>query len=177
VVAVAETDSFLVPSEFFRSGIYSTVHFEGPVSIQFRLSCDFQALCAPVAVPCLRMQFPNIDGAPHLLYKNAPRSRSSPARFTVMPTSPLRFTSSVKASEGAHTVVARDTARARKFLAGIQPHGPSAHKLRELRVRGGGGVSSHGHAKPARDAQAADDTIDVTDAGLFAPPSLPTSWF
>jgi hypothetical protein len=99
-----------------------------------------------------------------------------------MPISPLRFkstinTHSVKAGDGARTIVARDTARARKFLAGIQPHGPKAFKTSELGVRSKRG----GSAKLARDAQAqaADpaDSIDVTDASLFAPLSLPTPWF
>jgi hypothetical protein len=95
-----------------------------------------------------------------------------------MPISPLRFTSSintssVKAGDGARTVVARDTARARKFLAGIQPHGPKAFNSPERRVRSRPG----GSAKLATEVQDPGDTIDATDASLFAPLSLPTSWF
>jgi hypothetical protein len=97
-----------------------------------------------------------------------------------MPITPLRFTSSintsfVKAGDGARTIVARDTARARKFLAGIQPHGPKAFKTPELRARGKRGESGDS-AKLAKDAQDSG-SIDATDASLFALFSLPTWWF
>jgi hypothetical protein len=96
------------------------------------------------------------------------------ARSKDMSVSPLRFTSSVRVGDVARAVVARDTARAQKFLAGTQPHGPIAHKTPELRRRGAvAGKDSHGdsrgHAQVnlADDGKVVDDTIDVTDAGLL----------
>ena len=88
---------------------------------------------------------------------------SSPAHHS------LRFTSAVKVSEGAHAIIARDRARAQKLLAGIQPHGPNAHKTLELRRR----VTHHTHGHHSQEVinplsrDATGDTIDVTDAGLF----------
>lgn len=89
----------------------------------------------------------------------------------------LRFTSAVKVAEGARAIIARDKARAQKFLAGIQPHGPNAHKSTELRRRPAHHHNHHEHGHHshgvgnalARDATG--DTIDVTDAGslLFHP--------
>ena len=78
----------------------------------------------------------------------------------------LRFTSAVKVSDGARAIISRDKARAQRFLAGIQPHGPSAHKLTELRSRvthhhRAHDHPTHGHQPPI------GDTIDVTDAGSF----------
>jgi hypothetical protein len=99
--------------------------------------------------------------------------RSRPSKD--MSLSPLRFTSAVKVHDVARTVVARDTARGRKFLAGTQPHGPKAYESSELRRRGAlTGNNSHGNSRGqvqvnlSEDARgdAVDDTIDVTDAGL-----------
>jgi Eukaryotic aspartyl protease len=67
------------------------------------------------------------------------------AKTEDMSLSPLRFTSTVKVHDVARAVVARDTARARKFLAGTQPHGPKAHKSPELRRRGAVTGNSHDH--------------------------------
>jgi hypothetical protein len=84
----------------------------------------------------------------------------------------LRFTSAVKVAEGARAILARDKARAQKFLAGIQPHGPMAHKSIELRRR----PAHHhhdDHENPSHKVasslgrDATGDTIDVTDAGLL----------
>lgn len=94
---------------------------------------------------------------------------SSPAQH------PLRFTSAIKVAEGARAILARDKARAQKFLAGVQPHGPNAHKSTELRRRTAHHHHDHGHhSQKVVSALARDgtgDTIDVTDAGslLFHP--------
>ena len=81
----------------------------------------------------------------------------------------LRFTSVVKVSEGARAIIARDKARAQKFLAGVQPHGPNAHKSTELRRRAAHHHHAHGHHShkgvSALSRDATGDTIDVTDAG------------
>jgi hypothetical protein len=108
-----------------------------------------------------------------------------------MSISPLRFVSAIKAADGARALIARDTARAQKFLAGVQPHGPKAHKSLEHRRRGAGHVQGHdqsrshdqsrGHGRGhdqefgrrldvSSDPQTTVDTIDVTDAGLLGPP-------
>jgi hypothetical protein len=83
----------------------------------------------------------------------------------------LRFTSAVKVAEGARAILARDKARAQKFLAGIQPHGPLAHKSTELRRRPARHHHDHGHPSHKVDSSLArdttGDTIDVTDAGLL----------
>ncbi|KAH9979933.1 acid protease [Lactifluus volemus] len=91
-----------------------------------------------------------------------------------MSVSPLRFTSSVKVGDVTRAIVTSDTARARKFLAGTQPHGPIAHKTPELRRRRGvaskdSHSDSRGHAQVnlADDGKAVDDTIDATDAALI----------
>jgi hypothetical protein len=83
----------------------------------------------------------------------------------------LRFTSAVKVSDGARAIISRDKARAQKFLAGIQPHGPSAHKLTELRSRvthhhHAHGHHTHGHPVGSFSRDAIGDTIDVTDAAV-----------
>lgn len=86
---------------------------------------------------------------------------------------PLHFTATVKASEGARAIIARDKARAQKFLAAIQPHGPNAHKLTELRSRATQHQHAHGHHQHGHQVvsplsrDATGDTIDVTDAGSF----------
>ena len=86
----------------------------------------------------------------------------------------LRFTSTVKVSEGARAILARDKARAQKLLAGVQPHGPKAHKSTELRRRVAHHRQHHVHHSQevisALSRNAVGDTIDVTDAG-----SLPIS--
>ncbi|KAH9979936.1 acid protease [Lactifluus volemus] len=95
-----------------------------------------------------------------------------------MSVSPLRFTSSVRVGDVARAVVARDTARAQKFLAGTQPHGPIAHKTPELRRRGAVAGKDSGDSRGqaqvglSDDAQAVDDTIDATDAALIYTASL-----
>ncbi|KAH9008849.1 acid protease, partial [Lactarius deliciosus] len=58
----------------------------------------------------------------------------------------LPFTSTVNIFGGARAIIARDRARAQKFFAGVQPHGPNAHN------------------PLSRDATG--DTIDVTDTGV-----------
>jgi hypothetical protein len=82
----------------------------------------------------------------------------------------LRFTSAVKVAEGARAILARDKARAQKFLAGIQPHGPLAHKSTELRRRPARHHHDHGHPSHKVDSSLArdttGDTIDVTDAAV-----------
>ncbi|KAF8267326.1 acid protease [Lactarius quietus] len=82
----------------------------------------------------------------------------------------LRFTSAVKVSDGALAIIARDKARAQKFLAGVQPHGPNAHKSTELRRRGNHHNHAHGHPSHkvvnALSRDATGDTIDVTDAAM-----------
>ncbi|KAI0263910.1 aspartic peptidase domain-containing protein [Gloeopeniophorella convolvens] len=75
-------------------------------------------------------------------------------------TQSLRFTSQVKLADGARTIIARDRARAQKLLAGVQPHGPNAHHLLELRARG------RSDTEPLAGRDAAGDTIDVTDAAV-----------
>jgi hypothetical protein len=89
---------------------------------------------------------------------------SSPAQH------PLRFTSAIKVAEGARAILARDKARAQKFLAGVQPHGPNAHKSTELRRRTAHHHHDHGHhSQKVVSALARDgtgDTIDVTDAAV-----------
>jgi hypothetical protein len=81
----------------------------------------------------------------------------------------LRFTSTVKVSDGARAIIARDKARAQKLLAGIQPHGPNAHKSTELRRRVTHHHQHHVHHSQevvnALSRKAIGDTIDVTDAG------------
>ncbi|KAF8267324.1 family A1 protease [Lactarius quietus] len=72
----------------------------------------------------------------------------------------LRFTSALRVSGDARAIISRDKARAQKFLAGVQPHGPNAHKSTELRRR----VTHHSHSSPSRGASG--DTIDVTDAAV-----------
>ncbi|KAH9053960.1 acid protease [Lactarius deliciosus] len=76
----------------------------------------------------------------------------------------LPFTSTVNIFGGARAIIARDRARAQKFLAGVQPHGPNAHKLTKLRSR----VTHHRGRQIisplSRDATG--DTIDVTDTGV-----------
>jgi hypothetical protein len=90
-----------------------------------------------------------------------------------MSVSPLRFTSSVRVGDVARAVVTRDAARAQKFLAGTQPHGPIAHKTPELRRRGAVAGKDSGDSRGqaqvglSDDAQAVDDTIDATDTGLL----------
>ena len=76
----------------------------------------------------------------------------------------LRFTSAVKIAEGARAIIARDKARAQKLLAGIQPHGPKAHKSAELRRRPAHHPRDH-NVGNALAPGATGDTIDVTDAG------------
>ncbi|KAI0032786.1 aspartic peptidase domain-containing protein [Vararia minispora EC-137] len=51
-----------------------------------------------------------------------------------MSTKSVRFAANV-AETGARQILARDRARAQKFLAGIQPHGPVAFHTQELRRR------------------------------------------
>ncbi|KAH9057471.1 acid protease [Lactarius vividus] len=76
----------------------------------------------------------------------------------------LPFTSTIKVSGGARAIIAHDRARAQKFLAGVQPHGPNAHKSTGLRSR----VAHHRGRQVisplSRDATS--DTIDVTDTGV-----------
>ncbi|KAH8992602.1 acid protease [Lactarius hatsudake] len=66
---------------------------------------------------------------------------------------PLSFTSTVKVSDGARAIIARDKARAQKFLAGSR-------------------VTHHGHRQHGHQAvsplsrDATGDTIDVTDAAV-----------
>ncbi|KAH9057463.1 acid protease [Lactarius vividus] len=84
---------------------------------------------------------------------------------------PLSFISTVKVSDGARAIIARDKARAQKLLAGVQPHGPNAHKFTELRSRvthqHGHGHRQHGHqAVSPLSRDATGDTIDVTDAAV-----------
>ncbi|KAI0263905.1 acid protease [Gloeopeniophorella convolvens] len=74
-------------------------------------------------------------------------------------TQSLRFASQVKLAGGARTIIARDRARAQKLLAGIQPHGPNAHRLPELCARG----AHHGHGGHHHGQ---GNTIDVTDAAV-----------
>jgi len=83
-----------------------------------------------------------------------------------MSTSSLRFVAGV-AETGARQLLARDRARAQKFLAGIHPHGPVAFHTHELRRRGarhhphGGSGGGSGNA-----SSGVGETIDVTDAGV-----------
>ncbi|KAI9440274.1 acid protease [Lactarius psammicola] len=85
---------------------------------------------------------------------------------------PLRFTSAVRVSDGARAIIARDKARAQKFLAGVQPHGPNAHKLIELRSRATHHQHAYGHQQHGQrvvsplSRDATGDTIDVTDAAV-----------
>ncbi|KAH9979938.1 acid protease [Lactifluus volemus] len=95
-----------------------------------------------------------------------------------MSVSPLRFTSSVRVGDVARAVVTRDAARAQKFLAGTQPHGPIAHKTPELRRRGAVAGKDSGDSRGqaqvglSDDTQAVDDTIDATDTALIYTASL-----
>lgn len=88
----------------------------------------------------------------------------------------LPFTSTVNISDGARAIIARDQARAQKFLAGIQPHGPNAHKLTELRHRVTQNAHAHHGHKGFSPRDATGDTIDVTDAGPlpFSPSGVMT---
>ncbi|KAH9016897.1 acid protease [Lactarius pseudohatsudake] len=80
----------------------------------------------------------------------------------------LPFTSTVKISGGARAIIAHDRARAQKYLAGIQPHGPNAHKLTKLRSR----VTHHRGRQVisplSRDAGdiPITDTIPITNTGV-----------
>ncbi|KZV63908.1 acid protease [Peniophora sp. CONT] len=76
---------------------------------------------------------------------------------------------------GAKELIARDKARAQKFLAGVHPHGPVAHHKEELRRRGhhhhktqpsSGGSGAGTGAGTGTGSDAAGDTIDVTDAAV-----------
>ncbi|KAH8984468.1 acid protease [Lactarius akahatsu] len=71
----------------------------------------------------------------------------------------LPFIATVNLSGGARAIIARDRARAQKFFAGVQPHGPNAHKLAKFRSR----VTHH---RGRQVTSSLGDTIHVTDTGV-----------
>jgi hypothetical protein len=66
---------------------------------------------------------------------------------------------------GARDIIARDRARAQKYLASIHPHGPVAFHNAELRKRRRT-LTGGNHAKTGT-GTTTDDSIDVTDAGTL----------
>ena len=68
----------------------------------------------------------------------------------------------------AKQILARDRARAQKFLAGLHPHGPRASHARKSHQQLNGKAQHFAEfaaVPPAGDATAAHNSIDVTDAG------------
>ena len=68
----------------------------------------------------------------------------------------------------AKQILARDRARAQKFLAGLHPHGPRASHARKSHQQLNGRVQhfvEFAAVPPSGDATAAHNSIDVTDAG------------
>ncbi|KAH9057469.1 acid protease [Lactarius vividus] len=76
----------------------------------------------------------------------------------------LPFTSTIKISGGARAIIAHDRARAQKFLAGVQPHGPNAYKSAGLRSR----VTHHRgrQATSPLSRYPTGSSIGVTDTGV-----------
>ncbi|KAH9021869.1 acid protease [Lactarius hengduanensis] len=72
----------------------------------------------------------------------------------------LRLTPNVDYSGGGRGINARDRARAQKFRAGVQPHGPIAHKLAKFRSR----VNTHHRGRQV--ISPLNHTIGVNDTGV-----------
>lgn len=69
------------------------------------------------------------------------------------------------AKRGAKNILARDRARANKFLAGLHPHGPAAaHEAKKRRGQETLPTQPNGGAGSA----AGGDSIDVTDSGALS---------